>query len=134
MDAPEVKNAEAKNIKVGSADIAVTVRNASSVKLLYGLNEGFGGVRPIETSSTESEYILPISGLQDVQKYVYRFVMTDSDENEYQSDVYVFATPVRPRILSLRFQPVEGSASSSQKITWDTNVPANSILAYETPR
>lgn len=129
-EAPEVKNAEAKNIKVTSADIIVTVKSASSLNLLYGVNEGFGGVKPIQTSATESEYILPITGLQDGQKYVYRFVLTDSDNNEYPSDVYTFDTPLRPRILNLRFQPVEGSASSSQKITWDTNVPANSILQY----
>ena len=41
-----------------------------------------------------------------------------------------FTTPARPRITNLRFQPVTDQPTSTQQITWTTNVPASSELTY----
>jgi hypothetical protein len=36
----------------------------------------------------------------------------------------------RPKITNLRFQPIEGEPTSTQKVTWTTNVAANSTVTY----
>ena len=41
-----------------------------------------------------------------------------------------FTTPPRPRINNLRFQPVAGEPTSTQEISWSTNVPSTSTITY----
>jgi hypothetical protein len=129
-DAPGVANVEATNISVSKADISVTEKFATTLSLQYGKDEGFGAKKKLDTSTAESKYTFSLDGLGDGQKYFYRFTLTDTDSNEYYSDVYSFTTPPRPRITNLRFQPVEGSPSSTQKVSWTTNVPATSSISY----
>jgi hypothetical protein len=68
--------------------------------------------------------------LTDGTKYFYRLTSFDSEGGGYNSDTYSFTTPPAPRISNLRFQPVTGEPTSTQNITWSTNVPATSTLMY----
>ena len=85
--------------------------------LQYGKSDTFGGIKEISTSLSKSTYDLEISGLDDGTKYFYRLNTFDEDGNEYPgSTVLTFTTPARPRIENLRFQPIEGEPTSSQKL------------------
>ena len=64
-------------------------------------------------------------------QYLYRLNTFDADGNEYAgSTVLSFSTPARPKIENLRFQPVEGEATSTQRITWTTNVATSSLIRF----
>jgi hypothetical protein len=72
-----------------------------------------------------------LNGLNDGSTYSYKLTTTDNDGNEYDSRIVNnFSTPAQPRISSLRFQPVDGVPTSTQKITWTTNVPTDTLITY----
>src|SRR5690606_25910533 len=117
------------HIDLSTAQIRFTSVSAAKVVVQYGKTDGFGGVKEIATSLSKSTYTIELTGLDDGTKYFYRLNTFDAEGNEYTgSTVLAFTTPARPRISNLRFQPVEGEPTSTQKITWTTNVPASSFV------
>ena len=133
LPAPIVKDVSVSRVNLESALIQLTSRGASQVKVYYGNSESFGGLKEINTSSMESGYSVELTGLSDGTKYYYKVNTVDSEGNEYDSGrVDNFTTPARPRIYNVQFQPVEGASASAQKISWQTNVPASSLLSYRT--
>jgi hypothetical protein len=128
--APVIKEVETTKIGLGSAIVSFTVKGATSASLYYGPSESFGGLETVNTSAEESRYSIEVAGLSDGQKYYYMVSAFDSEGNEYQGNIFSFSTPPRPRISNLRFQPVEGEPTSTQEITWTTNVPSTSTLTY----
>jgi hypothetical protein len=54
----------------------------------------------------------------------------DAEGSEYKGNVASFTTPPRPRITNLQFQPVEGEPTSTQQVTWTTNVPSTTQVVY----
>ena len=128
--APSLKEVNTVRTSLNSAVVQFTVRQAVKVNVYYGLTEAFGGVQSINTSFSESTYNVELPGLDDGTKYFYKIVTYDLEGTAYEGSIYSFVTPARPRIFNLRFQPVEGEPTSSQKVTWQTNVPANSVINY----
>jgi hypothetical protein len=128
--APVLKEVNNLSINLSSTTLQFTVKDATKVELMYGKNDSFGGVKTVNTSLNESTYELELSGLDDGVKYLYRISMYDSEGGKYQSSIFSFTTPPRPKIANLRFQPLEGEPTSTQKVTWDTNIPTNSIVSY----
>lgn len=133
LPAPIVKDVTVNRVNLDSASIQVTAKGASKIKVYYGNSESFGGLKEINTSTMESSYGLELPGLSDGTKYYYKVNTVDAEGNEYDSNrVDNFITPAKPRIFNVQFQPVDGAPSSTQKISWQTNVPATSLLAYRT--
>lgn len=131
MPAPSVKNISVDRINLSSATIQLTSTRASKVKVYYGLSDGFGGLKEVNTSTAESSYTIQLDGLNDGTRYFYKVNTVDSEGNEYDSSrVDSFETPARPRITGLKFQPVKGTASNTMNITWSTNVRTSSSLRY----
>lgn len=129
--APSTQEVNTQRVTLSSAQIRFTSVSASKVVLQYGKSDTFGGIKEISTSLSKSTYDLEISGLDDGTKYFYRLNTFDEDGNEYPgSTVLTFTTPARPRIENLRFQPIDGEPTSSQKITWTTNVPSSSLVRF----
>lgn len=131
--APTIKEVTNKQVGLSSATIQFTSKEASKVKILYGKSESFGGSQIVNTSLQESTYSAVLPSLEDGTKYYYKINTYDSEDNEYEGNVYSLTTPARPRISNLRFEPVEGEPTSTQRVTWSTNVPATSEVAYSTP-
>ncbi len=127
---PVISEAVAKNITIDSANITLRSRNASKIYLYYGRNGSLGGRKSINTATRESSYSIPLFELNDGTKYDFKLNGVDADGNEFAGNTYSFTTPARPKITNLRFQPVTGAPSSTQKVTWTTNVPSNSSLSY----
>lgn len=133
LPAPTIRDVEIKRISLTSAVLQFVAKDAVKVKIFYGLSDGFGGLEEINSSTQESTYTVELAGLNDGAKYFYKINTIDADGNEYDSGrIDSFTTPARPRISNLRFQPVEGEPTSTQNVTWTTNVPASSLVRYST--
>jgi hypothetical protein len=128
--APVVKEVITSKIGLSDAIVTFTSVNATKVNLYYGVSEAFGGLQTVNTSGEESSYNVNISGLNDGTRYVYQLSAVDSEGTEYKGNIFSFTTPQRPRITNLRFQPVEGEPTSTQSVTWTTNVPSTSTVTY----
>ncbi|MBP6880838.1 discoidin domain-containing protein [Candidatus Saccharibacteria bacterium] len=129
--APSTQEVEAIRVTLSAAQIRFTSIGATRVVIQYGLSDSFGAVKEIATSLDKSTYDVELEGLNDGAKYLYRLNTFDADGNEYAgSTVLSFSTPARPKIENLRFQPVEGEATSTQRITWTTNVATSSLIRF----
>ena len=131
LPAPIIKNVEIIKKTLSSATIKITTMDATKVSLFYGKSENFGGVTSVNTSRSESSYIIELTGLDDGSDYFFKLVTFDADGNQYDSHrIDAFSTPPRPRISNLRFQPVNGEPTSTQSVVWTTNIPASSTVTY----
>ncbi len=128
--APLLKEVNTLLVGLSTATIQFTVRDATKVSIRYGKSDAFGGIKSLNTSMNESTYEVELGGLDDGAKYLYQLTMTDSEGGEYDSSIFSLTTPPRPKISNLRFQPVAGEPTSTQQITWTTNIATSSIVAY----
>ena len=128
--APVIKEIETTKVGLSEAAVTFTSQGANRVNLYFGASESFGGLKSVNTSTQESTYSLDMTGLSDGTKYFYQLSSFDSEGTEYKGNIFSFTTPQRPRINNLRFEPVEGEPTSTQSITWGTNVPSTSLVTY----
>lgn len=128
--APVLKEVNTLKVGLTVATIQFTSKDATKVDVQFGKGEDFGGIKSLNTSAKESKYEIELSGLDDGAKYFYRITMFDSEGGEYKSSIFSFTTPPRPRISNLSFQPIVGEPTSTQQITWTTNVPTNTLITY----
>jgi len=128
--APIIKEVNPAKIGLTSTVINFTSVDATKVNLYFGESESFGGLQSINTSLDETTYNMEITGLKDGTKYYYQLSAFDSEGSEYDGNIFSFTTPPRPRITNLRFQPVIGEPTSTQSVTWTTNVPSSSTVTY----
>ena len=130
LPAPSIKEVTASNVSLSGATIDFTTRGATKATVYYGTSESFGGIINVNTSTSESRYQVQLQDLTDGAKYYYMVSTYDSEGAEYKGNIASFATPPRPRITNLRFQPVTGEPTSTQKVSWQTNVPSTSQVTY----
>ncbi len=128
--APVVSDVTTTSINLDRAGLRFTTQGAVKVKVYYGKSSGFGAVSTLNTSTDTSTYSTELTGLDDGTKYYYRVNTIDSSGFEYDGSVASFTTIARPRISNLRFQTIAGEPSSTQKVTWDTNVAGSSEVVY----
>ncbi|MCA9348147.1 hypothetical protein KC867_01925, partial [Candidatus Saccharibacteria bacterium] len=132
LPAPVIQDVEVIKTSLSSATIQFTSTNATKVNLFFGRGDSLGDSKPVNTSTEKSTYTVELDNLEDGTKYSFRPDGTDSDGNTYNGDSYTFTTPPRPRISNLQFQPILGEPTSTQQVTWTTNVPTNSQIVYGT--
>ena len=129
-EAPSLKEVTTKSVTLNDAVIQFTSKSASKVSVLYGKTDSFGAIKTINTAETESTYTVNLTGLEDGNKYYYKLVSYDNEGFSYDGSIFAFNTPARPHITNLRFQPIKGEPTSTQKVTWNTNVPSSSSVTY----
>ncbi len=127
---PTVEDVNAVSIGLTNATIQYTTTGAAATKLYYGKSSGFGSVIDASTSLTRSTYLTALKDLDDGTKYFYKINTIDASGFEYDGTTITFETPPAPKIANLRFQPVDGEPSSSQLVSWETNVMSTSELSY----
>jgi hypothetical protein len=110
--------------------IQFTSKDASKAKVYYGPTTAFGGVKEINVSSLETTYSVDLTGLADGTKYFYRVNLFDSEDEEYQGDIYSFTTLPRPRVSKVRIQQVRNSAQPAVLVSWQANTDISSIITY----
>lgn len=130
LPAPVLSNIEVVKTNITSATIRFTSKDAKSVRLNYGKTNSFGGLKVMNTSSAESTYTIELDDLDDGSTYYFRLDATDQDGFGYEGNVFLFETPSRPYITNLQFQPIANEPTSTQKVTWQTNVPTTTQLVY----
>lgn len=128
--APLLKEVETLNVSLSTATVKFTTQSATRAVVYYGQTESFGGATEINTSTTESTYSIGLEGLDDGVKYLYKIGLFDSEGAQYQSSIFTFSTPPRPVISNVRFQPVPDEPTSTQMVSWTTNVPTTSSVNY----
>jgi hypothetical protein len=128
--APVIKEVKTDRVGLSDATISFTSVGAYRVAMYYGISDSFGGIKSLNTSASESSYSIDLTGLNDGTKYFFQPVAYDSDGNAYPGNIFSLTTPPRPRISNLRFLPDSGQPTSTQQITWTTNVPTDSTVTY----
>lgn len=128
--APEVSDVSSTAINVSSGTVNFTVEHAAGIKLYYGETDAFGGLKQLNTSVSKSSYSIPLSELRDGTKYLFKTNGLDADGNEYQGNVFSFTTLARPKITDFKIESIEDEPSSTQKVTWKTNVLTSTELVY----
>ncbi len=128
--APSIKEVTTPKVGLSNVTIQFTSSDAYKVSVLFGKSEAYGGIQTVNTSKSESTYNVDLSGLDDGAKYFYTLTSYDSEGNAYTGNVYTFTTPPRPKISNFTFQPVAGEPTSTQKVSWVTNVPSTSTITY----
>lgn len=128
--APSAKEVKATLIGIDTANIQFTSSHATTAKIYYGVTSAFGGYTEMGVGVAESTYTLQLTGLLDGTKYFYKISLFDSEENEYEGDVYSFETLPKPKIDLVKLQQVKGTATGTVLVTWVTNTPVSSIITY----
>lgn len=128
--APTVTDPKVKSISISSAILEYTTKGASKVKVYFGKTTAFGGIKEVNTSSSEGTYITELIGLEDGTKYYYKINTFDSEDSEYEGSVLAFETLPRPKISNVRIQEVKGAAQPTVLVSWTTNTETSSIVTY----
>jgi len=76
---------------------------------------------------------LKLPSLDSGTLYHYRIVAEVENGGKFYSDDYQFTTIPYPVISNIRFQPVVDSTTSAVEVTWNTNVPTDSIVGFRAP-
>ena len=127
---PRMSEVNVSDITLNAATIRFTSTDATKVAVYYGQSEALGGVQIVNTSTAKSSYSVRLNNLTDGSKYFYKLVAYDNDGNTYDGNSATFNTPAQPKISNLRFQPIAGESTSTQQVTWDTNIPSDSMVTY----
>ena len=127
---PTVKDVAVKNIGLTTAIVEFTVKDASKVKIYYGVSTDFGGAKEIATSTSETTYTAELVGLLDGTKYYYKINTFDSEASEYEGTILDFTTLPRPKISNVRIQQVAGTAQPTLLVSWFSNTEVSSIVTY----
>ena len=130
QDAPTVKDVSAGGIGLETATILFTSTGSSKVKIYYGTTTGFGGVKSLDTATSETSYTVALTGLSDGTKYYYKINTVDSDGYEYEGTVLDFMTLPRPRISKVELQELTNTAQTTIKVTWISNTDISSIITF----
>lgn len=130
LPAPSVGEIVTSNINVDKATTTFTITNGAQAKIYYGKSAGFGAIKTINTSQAQSSYSIDLDSLDDGTKYFYKINSVDMDGNEYDGNINSFTTLARPHITNLTMSAVGNEPTSTQKISWDTNVSASTEVVY----
>ncbi|MBD3280747.1 hypothetical protein GF389_04460 [Candidatus Dojkabacteria bacterium] len=127
---PTVKDVRVSSIGISGALINFTTYKASGVKLYYGPNTSFGGLKEVVTSKVESTYTVELDNLEDGTKYYYQINGFDDEGKEYAGTILDFETLPRPEVSNVVIQQVAKTAQSSILVSWESNTAVSSIVTY----
>ncbi len=126
---PRVSNVTVSNITTNSVVINFKVINSIDASILYGLTEGYGGVKVVSTSLTESTYTTQLTNLTEGSQYNFKFNLRDVDSNTYSYfENHQFSTLPFPRIQDIQIEEVKNTSQPTVDILWKSNVPISSLI------
>jgi hypothetical protein len=97
LPAPTISDVKVVRTSLSTALIQFTSKDSTKVNVYYGKTKGFGGLKTLNTSLSESTYSFEIEGLDDGSTYFFRIDANDVDNYSYQGNIYSFTTPPRPK-------------------------------------
>lgn len=129
--APRVDRVNVQDIRLNTAIVTWYTSEAAESDLLYGKTTDYTTELLNVSGGATTVHSVRIDGLDHSSTYNFAIRIKDSEGNIILSDNYSFETLMFPKLSNIRFEPVVDSSTSSFKITWDSNVPTNSIVEFQ---
>lgn len=131
LPAPRVTDVKVQDIRLDTASITWYTSEPTTSDLLYGKTTNYSSTITNVSGGTTTSHTARIENLDHSSMYHFAIKIIDIDGNEIISDDYTFETLKFPQITNVRFEPVKSQSTSTFKITWESNVPTNSIVKYQ---
>ena len=130
--APGVSEVTISDINLTSAIVSWKTTTVATSTLYYGQTNTYGQELSDNSGGGVTTHTVKLIDLSDSSTYHFKVVGTDTDGNSLASDDYNFNTLMRPRISNVTFEQQHNTATSTLKVSWDSNVPTTStVLTYE---
>jgi photosystem II stability/assembly factor-like uncharacterized protein len=123
----EISGLKVTDIRADSVLLSWQTTSDMTSTIHYGETKQYG--RTVESGGGLSHSSF-LTSLQDGTTYHLKIVGNDSTGNLIQSDDYSFETLALPKLTNVKFDQIKDKPSSTVKVTWDSNVPASSIVEY----
>jgi len=130
QDAPGISDAKVSDIRLSTAIVTWRTNTISTSKVLYGTTIIYGQTAEDKSGSTVTTHTLKLEGLDHSTTYHFRIVGTDTDGNPLEGEDHVFTTLTYPKVHNVKFEQQKNTATSTVKVTWESNVPTTSIVEY----
>ena len=130
--APVISSVAATTISSSSATITWTTDQATSSLVNYGTTAAYGSASTIDNTRVTSHSIT-LTGLASNTTYNYQVVSSNSAGTQAISANFTFSTgtPTGPA-ATVSFVVAWGVTSTQATVTWSTDVPATTQLAFGT--
>ncbi|MDB5181324.1 MAG: hypothetical protein JWP13_87, partial [Candidatus Saccharibacteria bacterium] len=122
-------NVQSSEPTLSSAVVSWQTSVPTTARIEYGLTRDYGFSQQDETGMTSS-HLFRLEDLTSGTTYHYRIVSTTDYGSQVLSDDYTFTTISRPKVTNVSFQPINTANTLSVKVSWTTNVPTSSDVAY----
>ena len=130
--APGVADVVVSDINLTSAVVSWKTTTVATSTIYYGLTNTYGQEMSDNSGSGVTTHTVILTNLSDSSTYHFKVIGTDTDGNNLVSDDYNFDTLMMPRISNVAFEQQHNTATSTLKVTWESNVPTTStVLTYE---
>ena len=130
--APGVAEVVISDVNLTSAIISWKTTTIATSKIYYGQTSTYGQELTDNSGSGVSNHTIKLTNLFHSSTYHFKIIGTDTDGNNLVSDDYSFNTLMLPRISNVTFEQQHNTATSTIKVSWQSNVATTStILSYE---
>lgn len=128
--APRVERVTINDVRLYTAVLTWYTSEPAESNLLYGRGTGYGSEIKNVSGGATTVHSVRLEGLEHSSTYHFAVRIKDIDGNEILSDDYSFETQKFPVISLVRMESVKDKASATTRVTWQTNVPTNSVVEY----
>jgi len=128
--APRVERVSINDVRLYTAVLTWYTSEPAESNLHYGRGTGYGSEIKNVSGGATTVHSVRLEGLEHSSTYHFAVRIKDIDGNEILSDDYSFETQKFPVISLVRMESVKDSASATTRVTWQTNVPTNSVVEY----
>ncbi|MDD5688207.1 MAG: carbohydrate-binding protein [Elusimicrobia bacterium] len=125
---PEVSAVSTTSITGSQAVVTWTTNEPANSKVQYGTTLPYSSTTTL--ASFVTSHSVPITGLTEKTLYHYRIITTDMSNNPTTTGDYVFTTTANDPDAPLISNVHAGVTQDSAVITWTTNEPSDSQVAY----
>lgn len=130
--APGVSDVAISDINLTSAVISWKTTTVATSDIYYGFTNTYGQQLSDSSGSGVTNHTVILNNLSDSSTYHFKIIGTDTDGNSLISDDYNFDTLMMPRIFNVTFEQQHNTATSTLKVSWESNVPTTStVLSYQ---
>ncbi len=122
---PAISNVSTTNLTTSSAQVTWATDQASSSQVEYGTTTAYGNLTTLDSNNVTSHSV-NLTGLAISTVYHYRVMSANANGSTTSGD-YTFATNGPPQISNVQTSSI---TTNSATITWATNAPASSQVAF----
>ncbi|MDD3480993.1 MAG: DUF2341 domain-containing protein [Patescibacteria group bacterium] len=128
--APGISEVEVSDVSLNSAIVTWKTTSSATSQVKYGTSTSYGNTITDRSGSSVTKHTIKLSDLSHSTTYNFKITGTDIDGNYMESDNYIFSTLIYPRISNVRFEQQKNTATSTLKVTWESNVPLSSVVEF----